>query len=386
MTTVTIGEGTGTTYPGEADTNTFEQSPYASNNSNNVMFVYSATAGQRRRGLMVFPGLSNISAGISSVAAELQLRAAYADGSVTLNMHRILVPWTVLDTSWNERLAGVGWTSNGGFNPTDVDMTPVASFPITPSTEFFTIYANSALNALVAGWVNGTIPNYGVMLVRSDDTAYDGVLTQIYGGITPASVSRPLLTVTYSTAPSGPSVSSITIGSVTEGGAASVSVALSAATTASTTFACGLVGVTAGSGDLTLSLNGVTCTNGVTCDGTNFTVPSGVSGWSFNIQTTADALDEVNETATLTIGGTSATLTITDNDAQPGFSINDSTQVGGVVTFTVTLSAASGKTCTVRVDTVNGTKVDGTDFTAVVNLVLSFAPGETSKTFDVTVL
>lgn len=190
--------------------------------------------------------------------------------------------------------------------------------------------------------------------------------------------------VIYKTGASGPTVSTITIGSVTEGGAASVTVALSAATSASTDFACGLAGVTATGADLTLSLNGVTCTNGVTCDGSNFTVPSGVSDWSFNVQTTADTLDEANETATLTIGGISQTLTITDDDAAPTISVNDATENAGEVIFTVSLSAASGKSITVDYATANGTSTAGVDYTAATG-TLTFAAGETTKTVTVTV-
>ena len=167
---------------------------------------------------------------------------------------------------------------------------------------------------------------------------------------------------------SGPTVSTITIGSVTEGGAASVTVALSGATSASTNFACSHVGVDATGADLTLSLNGVTCTNGVTCDGTNFSVPSGVSGWSFNVQTTADTLDEADETATITIGGVSATITITDDDATPAIIIPGPVTVdsGDSVVASYTLGAVSGRVTYARLVLTDGTAVGGTDYTNII--------------------
>lgn len=177
--------------------------------------------------------------------------------------------------------------------------------------------------------------------------------------------SARILGVVYKAAASGPTVSTITIGSVTEGGAASVTVALSGATSASTNFACSHVGVDATGADLTLSLNGVTCTNGVTCDGTNFSVPSGVSGWSFSVQTTADALDEANETATLTIGGIAQTLTITDDDATPVVIIPGPATVDGgdSVVLPYTIPVVSGRVTQARLVLTDGTAVGGVNYT-----------------------
>ena len=53
-------------------------------------------------------------------------------------------------------------------------------------------------------------------------------------------------------------------------------------------------------------------------------------------------------------------------------------------TFTVTLDAVSGQAVTVDWETSDGTATAGEDYTAG-NGTLTFAPGETSKTFDVAV-
>ena len=56
------------------------------------------------------------------------------------------------------------------------------------------------------------------------------------------------------------------------------------------------------------------------------------------------------------------------------------------LTFTVTLSAASGQQVTVDyADAGTGTAMSGTDYTAVTDGTLTFAAGETSQTFDVSV-
>ena len=82
-----------------------------------------------------------------------------------------------------------------------------------------------------------------------------------------------------------------------------------------------------------------------------------------------------NETATITLSNASnasisdstATLTITDDDAAPSLSIADVTagnENAANSTFTVSLSAASEKDITVDYATSNGTATAGSDYTA----------------------
>ena len=121
-----------------------------------------------------------------------------------------------------------------------------------------------------------------------------------------------------------------------------------------------------------------------------------------SVTTTNDALDEADEeTFTLTLSGasnatlsatgttatgTTATGTITDNDNPPVLSVQNVTAIeGSAVTFTVSLSAESGRTVTVNVATSivsSDTAVAG-DFTAVSSRRLTFAPGDRSKTVSV---
>ena len=110
-----------------------------------------------------------------------------------------------------------------------------------------------------------------------------------------------------------------------------------------------------------------------------------------------DTLDEADETFTLTLSApTNATIadgsglgTITDDDATPSVSVSDVTLVEGdagttTATFTLTLSAASGRSVSVDWTTNAGTATAGADY-VMANGSRTFAPGETSKTVDVTV-
>ncbi len=111
-----------------------------------------------------------------------------------------------------------------------------------------------------------------------------------------------------------------------------------------------------------------------------------------------DATDEDNETFTVTLSNpvnasidtAVGTGTITDDDAAPTLSIDDVSddEANGPFVFTITLSAASGKTVEVTVNTADGTAEDENgdgDYDAVVAQVVTFNPGETTKTVNVTI-
>jgi hypothetical protein len=108
-----------------------------------------------------------------------------------------------------------------------------------------------------------------------------------------------------------------------------------------------------------------------------------------------DTLDEPAETffVTLSNAGNAVILdtqgqgTINDNDSAPTLSINDVSIAEGDsgatnATFTVLLSAASGRTATVNYATADGTATAGSDYESTSGS-LTFNPGETSKTIAV---
>ena len=115
------------------------------------------------------------------------------------------------------------------------------------------------------------------------------------------------------------------------------------------------------------------------------------------VDNSRDELDKsvtVSGSATNTQGVTdpsSVTLTITDDDGAPTISIDSPSVTEGNsgtanLTFTVSLSAESGKQVTVPyADAGTGTATSGTDYTAITGGTLTFAAGTTSRTFDVSV-
>lgn len=136
-------------------------------------------------------------------------------------------------------------------------------------------------------------------------------------------------------------------------------------------------------------------------DGSDYTAKSGTlsisagaSSGTISIALLDDALDESNENFTVELSNPSnaslsdatATGTIRDNDSQPSISIDDASadENDGSMTFTVTLSKASGKQVEVDYQTSDGTATAGSDYTSKSG-TLTFAPGATSRSFSVTI-
>ena len=111
-----------------------------------------------------------------------------------------------------------------------------------------------------------------------------------------------------------------------------------------------------------------------------------------------DLTDESNETYVVNLSGaTNATIadnqgagTIVNDDTAPSLTINDVSLTEGNagtanMTFTATLSAASGKTVTVAYATADGTATAPADYTASAG-TLTFNPGALTRTFTVPIV
>ncbi len=125
-------------------------------------------------------------------------------------------------------------------------------------------------------------------------------------------------------------------------------------------------------------------------------IPAGETHGEFRVVTLEDALDEVNETFTVTasaptapatLADASGTVTILDDDAPPRVTVGDARvvegDVGTVAVFVdVKLLEASGRPVSVTLRTRDGSARAGTDYTAATR-TLAYAPGEKSHTFRV---
>jgi Ca2+-binding RTX toxin-like protein len=126
-------------------------------------------------------------------------------------------------------------------------------------------------------------------------------------------------------------------------------------------------------------------------------IPAGETQVTVAVAVSGDTLDEVDETFLVSLADVTnasvlddqATGTILDNDPAPTLRVNNVSITEGnsgtkTLKFKVRLSAASGKTITVRYGTANGTARASSDYKAKSG-TLTFLPGATAKTVKVAV-
>lgn len=126
--------------------------------------------------------------------------------------------------------------------------------------------------------------------------------------------------------------------------------------------------------------------------------PAGVTSQTFSVPITNDVIDEPNETLTLTLsnpgsatlGLSSATLTINDDDPPPSIAINNVHQAEGNsgtsnMTFTVSLSNPSASTITIDFATANGIAIAGSDYVTTGG-TLTFNPGVMTQQVNVPII
>ena len=130
----------------------------------------------------------------------------------------------------------------------------------------------------------------------------------------------------------------------------------------------------------------------------SLTIPAGELTGTIAVTIFGDLLDEDNETFQIKLSNPDngrlvddlAVGTILDDEEEPTLSSDSPSVVEGdedstTLTFTVELSAASGRTVTVDYAITDGTATAGDDYVAISD-TLTFSPGVTSLEVDVTVL
>ena len=269
----------------------------------------------------------------------------------------------------------------------------------TSGTDYTAVTAGTL--TIAAGATSGTI----TVLVTGDTTVEPDETVVI--ALTNASGAGLLPTTSTGTGTirdddtSGTPTFSINSPTVTEGDSGSTNmtftVSLNPAANRSTRVIFGITGGTATSGtDYTTSLQNNRVTLRFNAGETSKTVSVAVQG---------DTLDEADETVVAQLSGAfppfaarigagmgTGTGTITDDDTSM-VSIDSPTVVEGDtgsrnMTFTVSLSTANSRQVRIAYTDVGAqqTATSGTDYTALPDGTLTFAPGETSKTVTVEVL
>ena len=129
--------------------------------------------GTVQRGLYKFD-LSSLPASAIITSGTLYLYRILGFGSGNVNVHRLTSDWTEgsatcvgidgVVSNWTQRANSTNWSSAGGDYNSAIEATK--NVPVTTYT------TNSwDIQSLIQGWVNGTYPNYGLIVKQADESS-----------------------------------------------------------------------------------------------------------------------------------------------------------------------------------------------------------------------
>ena len=119
---------------------------------------------------------------------------------MNLQWFRLLVDNIAAQSTWNNAKTGVPWSAGGAYNATDAEIGTQITSITTTSTGYveFVFPSTSAFCTLVAGWMNGTIPNYGILGTGNPESGGSGTFD--FFGPADAADFSPQLTIDYTVA------------------------------------------------------------------------------------------------------------------------------------------------------------------------------------------
>ncbi|MFA5669405.1 MAG: DNRLRE domain-containing protein [Balneolaceae bacterium] len=170
-------------FNGVFDTRIQQNNPNANYSTDVALSIFKWAAGDIGNGLLKFD-LSNIPAGATILDVKIRGRtatpSANGDSSYTIGLYRLKRNWIPLEATWNQYSSGNAWSFGGARSSDDIDVNAVTTLGVNVATGVWYEFTGAGLISLVQGWVNGTFPNYGVMLERSD--IYEHIDVPVYVG------------------------------------------------------------------------------------------------------------------------------------------------------------------------------------------------------------
>jgi hypothetical protein len=358
------------------------------------LYQLSGTGGYAVQDLIRFGNLG-IAAGSQAVAATLTLSVDSWVANSTIRGYYLLAPWSATPGSdssqlgWIHRGGGQDWNTPGALGQgTDVVAGKSFLVPGIQAVGAQSITVNLDL-AVVQSWIDNPASNQGILLVNETT----GDVLRINSSENSTTSFRPKLSINFNPAGS------------TSPGALQFSAAAYTVNENQGTATITVTRTGGSSGSVTVNY---ATSNGTAIAGSDYTATSGTltfapgeTSKTFTVPIIDDTLVEPDETVLLTLtsptggatlgGQTTAMLTIHSDDvAQLGalqfsaasYTVNENQ---GTATITVTRTGGSSGSVTVNFATSDGTANAGSDYTATSG-TLTFADGETSKTFTVPII
>jgi hypothetical protein len=186
------------------DTMLNEQLPTTNHGTETVTSVgYNTSSSNKRRGLLKFDlskGTNPPPSTATASSAVITLNCSTYNVTRTLATYQVLRDWVEAQVTWNIWKTSNNWTTAGcGSAGNDYVNTDLGSVSVT-GTGTVTLTLNAAGLAIVQGWIDGSIANYGLLLKHTAETTernvYDSSDNATAG-------NRPQLVIEYTTPAAG---------------------------------------------------------------------------------------------------------------------------------------------------------------------------------------
>jgi hypothetical protein len=201
MATATFGYNSTNTYQGSAGASFKENAP-TTNYAGAHIECGKFGAANWTHAVIFFGSLANLPANaiISNVTLYLNLASQFGTATHTISLRRSLRDWVTVQMTWNIWATGQPWAIPGGTGSgTDRIATISGSGSIGTTLETYYALTGAGMVTDVQNWVNGTDPNLGWHLERTDGQN-DSTTKYFYtdSGANGPNGKRPYLEVTYS--------------------------------------------------------------------------------------------------------------------------------------------------------------------------------------------
>lgn len=168
-----------------------------------ALVVGAGSGGSVKRTLLKFDftkgtNTPSATAVVTAGTITLYMDSEVSSNAVTMDFYKCLRNWNESQATWNLYATGGTWSTGGcGNTTTDMENTVLASGSLS-ATEAAGA-KNYALNAnglaVVQGWIQGTVNNYGFLAKTSSEAANTRYNFASSSGTTAA--NRPMLTLEY---------------------------------------------------------------------------------------------------------------------------------------------------------------------------------------------
>ena len=164
---------------------------------------FNLNAGASKKGFFHFD-VSAIPAGstINSVQMKVYVNWVQASDAYYVKLYKVDNEWAETEVTWNNRKTGIAWNTPGGDYSTLVG----DGYGLGSTKGWKTVAAGANLVNLVQGWLDGTIPNYGVVLQREGSSGGQRGLDSREGG------NAAYLSIDYTPVPEPATIGLLTLG------------------------------------------------------------------------------------------------------------------------------------------------------------------------------